>query len=231
MTPFIFFALMIVVAIITANTASALSFPAFLQQTIIGLVLPFGVASLGGGMIAADVKDHWARTTLLRPVTREQYLLARVGAVFSGYIACVFIAGILPVPLASIMLGVPITGTFSHVVGIVVFSSLQALLILVLMTMLSCWLPGITNLIVLAVWAVGSQMIGAFIGRKYWDDALLSTVKEFTFPSGFLEAVEAVQGGTTDMWAGVLWGCSALAGFSAITIWAFNRMNVEAGSE
>lgn len=229
--PFIFFVLTGIIAIALAKIGPHIPYVMFLEQATMGFLLTFGIATLAGGMLAVDVKEHWTRTTLLRPVTREQYLVARILAVFTGYLACVLVAGLIPPPVAALLLDKPLVGSFWQVSGFVVLSSMQALLLIVLATTLSCWLPGIFNLVILALWAMSSQMIGDYLGGQYWDDSVIMALKEFTFPSGFLDAASDLGAGSLTPWSGILWGCAALAAFSAVAIWAFNRMNVEEGSE
>jgi ABC-type transport system involved in multi-copper enzyme maturation permease subunit len=229
--PFIFFGFTATLAIVVSKTGPQVSYLTFLNQVTLGFLLPFGIAALAGGMLAVDVKEYWTRTMLLRPVTREQYLVARILAVFTGYLACVLVAGLFPPPVAALIADKPLVGSFWQITGFVILSSMQGLLLIVLATMFSCWLPGIFNLVILALWAMSSQMVGGYLGRRYWDDGLMTSLKEFTFPSGFMDAAADLGAGVLIPWSGIAWGCAALAAFSGVTIWAFNRLNVEASWE
>lgn len=209
------------------ETVSALQ----VSESSLSTLLNFGIPILAVGIIANDLKDHWLRSLLVRPATRTGYLFARLLAVYAVYAMMVFIS-IWPMTfLIGLTLGKDIEWSSPILLQLTGLSMSHGLLVLMLATLFSVWLPGISNIVVLALWALAGVTAGDMIGSMYWDSAFISTAVTFIFPSGFLDAIDAVKGEREGVLAGVLWGLAALSMSTALTMWSLNRKTIDTGSE
>lgn len=229
--PFLLLILSVMMALIQSKFSpifrTAQFFDGVAQSIILGLAPPL----IGGGMLAIDLKDHWARTTLMRPVTRAEFLMARVTAVWLFTIGAALLNAWLPLLVPAVALNKPVALELGLTAPMFVLWLGQAYLIIILMTLFSCWISGIGNVILLALWAAISGLAGSYIRSEFWDNGILTVAKEFFFPSGFIDAANALEAGGPELWGAVLWGCAAAAGFTSLAIVAFNRVTIETGSE
>lgn len=229
--PFLFLALTTVVSVLEAQQWSIAPLPTSLFGLIGNFLIPITLPLIAVGMVASDVKDHWLRTLLMRPVSRADYLVARMTAVFLMMFATCLIAGLLPILVVPAVLGKPIVWMVSRSVPTMFFIIAHGYLILVLLTMLSCWVPGIANIVLLAVWALGSASIGSLVRFKYWDEGWIVVASEFLFPSGFIDAARMAAYYEGDPMTAALWGVAAAIAATAVTFWSVNRVQVDGGSE
>lgn len=196
-----------------------------------GAGLQIILALLLAGIIAHDVRSRWLRTLLTRPVTREQYLHTRMGAIYAIGMAGILLANIIALLYIGAVLGISLQwmwGTLALVAGLV---ALQGALLTAILTALSCWLPGYMNLVVVAGWAMISQLLQVAADQLWWDQPDASILIPFLFPSGFNEAIELVSAGTTTPTVEFFWGLAALSGFLALAYYSIGRIQVEKGSD
>jgi ABC-type transport system involved in multi-copper enzyme maturation permease subunit len=229
--PFLLLVLSLMLALIQAKFSPTFQTARFFESVAQSIILGLAPPLIGGGMLAIDLKDHWARTTLMRPVTRAEFLLARVTSVWLFTIAAAVINAWLPLLIPAVALNKPVALELGLTVPMFVLWLGQAYLVIVLMTLFSCWMPGIGNIILLGLWAAFSGLAGSYISSEFWDNGVLTITKEYVFPSGFIDAVDLLRSGGPEFWGAVLWGCAAAAGFTALAIVAFNRVTIETGSE
>jgi ABC-type transport system involved in multi-copper enzyme maturation permease subunit len=201
------------------------------MQFIGGFLIPLAIPLTAVGMVAADVKEHWLRSLLMRPVSRSEYLLARMSAVYVMIIGTILVAGLLPIFAVPAILGKPLVWMASRSIPTFVFLLGQAYLILVLLTFLSCWLPGILNIVMLGLWALGSSALSSYVRFAFWDNGPAVIAADFLFPSGFWEAAERASRHGDDPLVPVLWGLAAAVSFTALAFWSVNRVQVDGGSE
>lgn len=195
-------------------------------------VVPVGVCLFAVAIVAADVKEGWLRTLLIRPVSRQQYLLIKMAAVYTSVLITIVIAGILP---NLIVAGFFVKGIvhfdlvqFLEVHGIFL---LQALLLLSILTFFSCWLPGAFNVVLLAFWAICASAIGAYLHMAHWSDKWPAILSDFLFPSGFSHAIDGILGGRGMPFTELAWGLGALGIFLALACWSITKIQVDKGSE
>ena len=204
----------------------------FASSINVSSVIPLASILFGVAMVAADVKDGWLRTLLIRPVSRQTYLLIKMAAVYSSVLFTIVIAGILPDVIVS----------FFFVKGEVVFDLgrvlavhgvflLQAALLVSILALLSCWLPGVFNVVVLAFWYICASVISGYIQAFHAMDKWLTIMKDFLFPDGFARSVDAINAGMGTPVAELAWGFGALAAILALAFWSITKIQVDKGSE
>lgn len=229
--PFLLMVLTGAFLIAMIRSQPALEVPMYVMSILGGFLVPVSVLLLAVGMVASDVKDHWLRTLLMRPITRTDYVLARIGAVYTFILATIILAGIVPMVVVPGLFDKPLVWMVSRSLPALGFLCAHALMTLLLLTLLSCWLPGIANVIMLGLWFLGASAISAYVRWQWWDSGVAVIAMEFLFPSGFFEAAESSARHSGDPFGPALWGIAAAVMALTLTIWSLNRMRLDGGSE
>ena len=205
------------------------------QQAILlnlNFVLPLASAIFAIGTVSNDVKDGWLRTLLIRPITRQQYMIVKLAAVYCSVVITVVIAGILPnVAFAGFFSKTPVQFDLARVLYVHALLFLQGFLYVVILLFLSCWLPGVFNVIVLTLWAILASSISSYIQYVHWMDKWLVVLKDYLFPSGFWDSIDVIMAKTATPVAELFWGFGALAIFLALAFWSISVIQVDKGSE
>lgn len=204
----------------------------FAANVNISLVVPLAAALFGVAMVAADVKDGWLRTLLIRPVSRQSYLLIKMAAVYTSVVFTIVIAGILPnVIISNFFVKGEVVFDLGRVLAVHGVFLLQAMLIVSVLTLFSCWMPGVFNVVLIAFWSICASAISGYIQAFHAMDKWLTILKDFLFPDGFSKAVDAINGGMGAPIADLAWGFGALGVILALTFWSITKMQVDKGSE
>lgn len=220
------------ILVLSARIRPIYDFARSAAEINVGLVVPFSAALFCGGIISLDVKDGWLRTLLIRPITRQQYLLIKLAAVFSSVVISIIVAGVIP----NIVVGAFFAqGVFQFDIGPVLMEHaiflLQALLVIGLLVFFSCWMPGMFNMVLLAMWYIAASMIGAYLQSRFWSSQWLMILRDFLFPSGFTSALDMILGKAGTPTAEVAWGFAALGLVLALAFWSVARIEVDKSSE
>lgn len=205
------------------------------QQTMmvcLNFVLPVAAAIFSVGSVNIDVKDGWLRTLLIRPISRQQYLVVKLAAVYCSLVITIFVAGIIPnVATAAFIAKTPVQFDLAQMVYIHVLMLLQGFLYVVILLFLSCWLPGVFNVIVLGLWSITAALLNSYIEHVHWMDKWLVVLKDYFFPSGFWDSMNAIMGKMGTPITELAWGFGALAIFLALAFWSISVIQVDKGSE
>jgi ABC-type transport system involved in multi-copper enzyme maturation permease subunit len=195
-------------------------------------VVPVAVCLFAVAIVAADVKDGWLRTLLIRPVSRQQYLLIKMSAVYTSVLITIVVAGILPnIIVASFFVKGEVHFDFAQFLAVHGVFLLQAILLLSLVTFFSCWLPGAFNIVLLIFWYICASAIGAYLGHVYWSNKWLMILNGFMFPASFSPSIDAILGGKGTPFAEFAWGLGAIGVFLALAFWSISKIQVDKGSE
>jgi len=108
---------------------------------------------------------------------------------------------------------------------------LQALLIISILALFSCWVPGVFNVVLLAFWAICASAISGYIQLFHATDKWLTILREFLFPDGFSKSVEAINAGMDMPIAELAWGFGTLGIILALAFWSITKIQVDKGSE
>jgi ABC-type transport system involved in multi-copper enzyme maturation permease subunit len=198
----------------------------------LNFVLPLASAIFAIGSVSNDVKDGWLRTLLIRPITRERYMSVKLAAVYCSVVITIIVAGILPNAAYAVFFSkTPVQFDLAQVVYIHALLFLQGFLYVVILLFFSCWLPGVFNVIALTFWAILATSISSYIQYVHWMDKWLVVLKDFLFPSGFWDSIDAINAGTGTPVTELAWGFGALAMFLALAFWSVSVIQVDKGSE
>jgi ABC-type transport system involved in multi-copper enzyme maturation permease subunit len=204
----------------------------FAASVNISLVVPLAAALFGVASVAADVKDGWLRTLLIRPVSRQNYLLIKMAAVYTSVVITIVIAGIVPnVIISTFFVKGEVQFDLGRVLAVHGVLLLQAMLIVSILTLFSCWLPGVFNVVLLAFWAICASSVSGYIQAFHAMDKWLAILKDFLFPVGFSKSVDAINAGMNTPIAELAWGFGALGLILALTFWSITKIQVDKGSE
>lgn len=195
-------------------------------------VVPVAVSLFAVAIVAADVKEGWLRTLLIRPVSRQQYLLIKMAAVYTSVLITIVIAGVLPnIIVAGFFVKGDVHFDLARFLAVYGISLLQALLLLSILAFFSCWLPGAFNVVLLVFWYICASAIGAYLGQVYWSNKWLMILNGFLFPSSFSHSVDVILGGKGTPFAELAWGLGAIGIFLALAFWSVSKIQVDKGSE
>jgi len=183
------------------------------------------------GMVASDVKDGWLRTLLIRPVSRQQYLTMRMLAALTAGLAGTFIAGAIPVEIAAHVSGKPIVRDWVLLLEVYGMVVCQAILLGGILAFLSCWLPGVGNVVILFLWYTTASLLAEYLQVKFWSNKWLTVAGEFIFPHGFVNAGSAIVSGAPFPWEHLLWGLASASAFLSLAYWSVNRIEVDKGAD
>lgn len=204
----------------------------FAASVNITLVVPLAAALFGVALVAADVKDGWLRTLLIRPVSRQNYLLIKLAAVYTSVVITIVVAGVIPnVIVTNFFTKGEVQFDLGRVLAVHGIFLLQAMLVVSLLALFSCWVPGVFNVVLLAFWSIVASTVGSYIQAFHAMDKWLTILKDFLFPSGFSKSVDAINAGMGTPIAELAWGFGALGVVLALTFWSITKIQVDKGSE
>jgi len=195
------------------------------------LLVPVASAFFSVGFIANDVKDGWLRTLLVRAIRREEYLLAKSLSVLVSIWATALFAGTLPLIVGLIVTKLPIQFQVAEVLALYVLFFFVSILYVSILALFSCWLPGIINVVALMGWGIVASSLRAYVNFFLWDSSWAVFAEQFLFPSGFFDAIDAIQNGTHVPYIEILWGIASLAFFCSLSFWSINRIQVDKSTE
>ena len=159
-------------------------------------------------------------------------MTVKLAAVYCSVVITVVIAGILPnVAFAAFFSKTPVQFDLGRVLYVHALLFLQGFLYVVILLFLSCWLPGVFNVIVLTLWAILASSISSYIQYVHWMDKWLVVLKDYLFPSGFWDSIDVIMAKTATPVAELSWGFGALAIFLALAFWSISVIQVDKGSE
>jgi hypothetical protein len=105
------------------------------------------------------------------------------------------------------------------------------MLLVSVLALFSCWMPGVFNVVLLSFWWICASTISAYIQAFHAMDKWLTILKEFLFPDGFSKSVDAINAGMGMPTADLAWGFGALGVVLALAFWSITRIQVDKGSE
>jgi ABC-type transport system involved in multi-copper enzyme maturation permease subunit len=202
-----------------------------LVEICYSIVSFFSVILFSAGIVGSDIKSGWLRTLLIRPVTRQQYVLTKISVVITVALATLAITILLPIVYFTLLAESKIIFDASSTVTFLMFKSCEVVLYIVISTGISCWISGAFNSLALYIWFGSSQLMEMLISKKYWDIPWLMTLKDFMSPSGFQDALNYSKLGLGFPVEYILWGIASVAFFAALMLISINRIQIDTGSE
>jgi len=193
------------------------------------ILVPLLSLIFGAGIISNDIKNHWIRTVLSRPITRADFLLTKIISTSLTIFILMLIIGTLPVVILSIIAPVNTNFDFLKFIGTHALFLGEAITYITICSLISCWLPGFTNIIILIVWMLSNSILSMVVNNYFWDSSIAMLIADFYFPGGFQEAAESLVSGASFPLEKLLWGFSSLFGFIALAL--FNFIQIDKGIE
>lgn len=182
------------------------------------------------GIIKFDVKNHWFRTILTRPVSRDEALLAKITSSFAGVTLISIFTCILPVIFMEVIAPDFMTFDTGAFLAVFVVYMLNVLGVILIATWFSCWAGGFFNLILVIVWMFVNNIVSGVIPPIIWDNRLLLIIVDFFYPESLADLAEQISGGNFS-WELLLWGLATIAGFGGLAFWHFNKIKIDHGSD
>lgn len=199
---------------------------------IFDILVPLSALFLCAGMINFDVKNNWMRTILSRPMTRQDFLLTKIIAISVSIITVMIVAGLIPTIILDVATGADLGFNFYKVAMMLLMSTLQAVLYVVIAAWLSLFLPGFINVFVFALWMLADSILAPIVQNFLWDSRAAQIMQEFFFPDGFSEAsTMLLSKELTFPTEDILWGFAALAGFLLIASFQINFIDIDKSSD
>ncbi|MBI5326182.1 MAG: ABC transporter permease subunit [Ignavibacteriae bacterium] len=193
------------------------------------ILVPLLSLIFGAGIISNDIKNHWIRTILSRPVTRADFLLTKIISTSLAIFVLMLIIGTIPVTILSILIPVKVELNFLSFISIHAIYLGEALTYIAICTLLSQWVPGFVNVIVLIVWILSKSIFTSIVNNYFWDSNIAMLIADFYFPGGFQEAAESVASNASFPLEKLLWGFSSLFGFISISLYNFSFIQIDKG--
>ena len=193
------------------------------------ILVPLLSLIFGAGIISNDIKNHWIRTILSRPVTRADYLLTKIISTSLTIFILMLIIGTLPVTILSLI--VPINVEFNFIKFIFIHGLYlgEAFTYITIASLLSMWLPGFVNVIIIVVWLLSNSILTTLVNNYFWDSNIALIIADFYFPGGFREAAESVISNSKFPLEKLLWGFSSLFAFLALALYNFTLIQIDKG--
>jgi ABC-type transport system involved in multi-copper enzyme maturation permease subunit len=232
---------MIVAAIAVIGLGNMMSFAMIsLQETQRSSALvevSFGVSSFiavlifSAGIVGYDVKSGWLRTLLIRSITRQQYVLAKVAVTVSASVLTMFVSIMIPLLYYSLFTNAKIVVDWMLTVEFLILNICEMVLLIVMSTAFSCWITGAFNSLLVYIWMGATTTIEILIAKKYWDISWVMVVKDYLFPSGFQHAINALKMNAEIPYADILWGITAMMFFLSVMLFLINTVQVDTSTE
>jgi ABC-type transport system involved in multi-copper enzyme maturation permease subunit len=195
------------------------------------VLVPLMSFMFGAGIISNDIKSHWLRTVLSRPVTRADYLLTKIITASTAIFIILIICGSVPVIILSFLTPNKVEFDFIRFISIHALYLGEALTYISILALLSCWAPGFMNVFILAIWMLVDMISSSVINSYFWDNSLALIISDFFFPSGFKEAAAAIISNGDFPIEKILWGFSSLFGFLSLALLGFSFIQIDKGIE
>ncbi len=208
----------------------SLNLQALLSQGF-SILVPLLSLIFGAGIISNDIKNHWIRTVLSRPITRADFLLTKIISTSLTIFILMLVIGTIPVVILSMIVPVNTHFDFLKFIGTHALFLGEAITYITICSLLSCWLPGFTNIIILIIWMLSNSIMSMVVNNYFWDSSIAMLIADFYFPGGFQEAAESLVSGATFPLEKLLWGFSAMFGFIALALFNFNFIQIDKGIE
>lgn len=184
------------------------------------------------GIISKDVKSHWLRTLMTRPVTRVEYFFSRLLSAGFSIFLLMLLLGIIPLSLLAVFTEIHFDINFWNIVLVLLFSLLNVFMYLSIGAFLSCWLPSYANAFVFIFWLfLNTLVLPNLVSFLLWDQTWAVILQDFFFPSGLSEALAIILSAGNFPTQELFWGLSGIFGFAALALWSITIIKIDKGSD
>lgn len=203
-----------------------------LLDAILSLVVPFWVLLTTGGMIRFDIKDHWLRTLLSRPVKREIYISSKFAESLIGLAIGIILLGLVPTFVFSFLGKVSFEFEIGTMLIVILNRFLDGAIYIAISLWLSCWLPSYINVIILAGWMFLEKFVIQFVlTLLLFTNKFLGVVADFFFPTGFDDATKIILSKGAFPLEEYLWGFATLFFFLGLAYFFINKIKIDSSAD
>lgn len=212
------------------NPANTTTF-SFVLSEAMAFMMPILALILTTGAIAYDRNSFWLRSLLARPITRQDYLTAKLlSLIFSLFILILFFA-LIPSLFVPVFYGLGSGINFFDAIIIFVNHFLQGILYIVISLNFSFILPNFLNSFAVAIWLIIDLISNFLVTKLFWHKQWAVVVQDFLFPGGFGESAKVYVQTLSFPYTQFLWGLSALFAFLALSYWFISYISPDKSSE
>lgn len=204
---------------------------AVIVSTILSSIVTISVLFFTVGTVANDIKNHWFRTVLSRPVSREVFISAKLLALISSVFVVMLLTTLLPLIIFNATSPVEIKFNFLNLMMVYLYYLLHSSLMIVVAVWLSMLVPGIFNILILAIWMISENIVSPIVSLFLWDVKAALIFQDFYFPNGFLEASQAFLSNSKFFSNELIWGLVALTFFAALLYSTINLIKIDFSSD
>jgi ABC-type transport system involved in multi-copper enzyme maturation permease subunit len=201
-----------------------------IASTLLGFVIPISVFLFTSGIISSDIKSHWLRSILSRPIIKYEYLTAKyLSVIFSLIISMIFL---VLFPSLVVYASGKVNFDFSQTFSTLLFSFVEGLLFISMAMWFSCYMNGFMNIFVLAIWMfLENFIVSPIISNFVVDSRFGSIFVDFFFPSAFSEASKILLSGGNFPFEKIFWGLSALFFFLSLSYYHVTQIKTDTNSD
>ncbi len=195
------------------------------------ILVPLMSFMFGAGIISNDIKSHWLRTVMSRPVTKADYLLTKIITASTAIFIILILCGTIPVIILSFLTPNKVVFDIVHFISIHALYLGETLTYISIAALFSCWTPGFMNVFILGIWMLVDMISSSVINNYFWDNGIALVISDFFFPSGFKEAASVIISNGDFPVEKIMWGLSSLFGFLSLALLGFSFIQVDKGIE
>jgi ABC-type transport system involved in multi-copper enzyme maturation permease subunit len=201
-------------------------------STLLGFVVPISVFLFTSGIISADVKSHWLRSILSRPIAKYEYLTAKYLSVIFSILASMLLLVLLPSFVVYSTSSGKVSFDFVNTFSEFLLSFFEGFLFVSIAVWFSCFMNGFLNIFILAIWMfLENVIVSPIISNFVIDSRFGSIFVDFFFPTGFSEASKIISTGGDFPFEKILWGLSALFMFLSLSYYHITLIKTDTNSD
>lgn len=233
---FLFFSLIMMIAPFTLGMVSNQSLIRQIEVCSIvsetfKVLVPLFCLLFGAGIIAFDIKNQWLKSILARPVSRNDFLFAKIASAAILIFALMLLMSTIPVLVISIFVSVPVVVNWGNLLLLHLLYLLEIITYLSICVSLSCIVPSFINIFIFAVWMFLDSAAGPAIATLLWDNNLAQIITDFFFPDGMKLAATAIASSKPLPTEQFMWGLAELFGFLSLAFFLFSKTNIDKGTD
>lgn len=203
----------------------------FIVSQILSSIVAIAVLFFTVGIVANDIKNHWFRTVLSRAVSREVFIISKIAANVLSLLVVMIAVTAIPLIIFNVTSPVSLEIDFMKIIFVYLFYTLHGTLLIIISTWLSCLVPGLFNILILAIWMISENIINPIIGLFLWDVKAALIFQDFYFPGGFQDALQVYISNGNFPISELLWGFAAFTFFLTLLLTNINFIQIDRTSD
>ncbi len=200
-------------------------------STIFGMIVPMSALFFSAGIIAYDIKSHWLRSILSRPLTRTDFLMSKIASAAISLLIVMLIVATIPLLIFGAISSTKLQFDFGNFIYLHLAYWLEGILFIVISSFFSTFLTTFKNVFLLGVWMFIDNIQLQVVPGLFWDNQTLLLLSDFFFPNSWSDSAKALLSTGNFNYEHLLWGIAELTGFTAITIYVFTKIGIDKSGE